>query len=106
MPTFDKYTVRVFERNKEYKYVPFDPKRMPNGEPRLITEEDEICIAYALYDAGFVPCWSHDYADNLICGFGDSPYGFRYELVVSDPQDISSGIVPWEQVKRNLEIYL
>jgi hypothetical protein len=94
MPTFDKYMRR-----------PFDSRHMPNGDKRLITFEDEICIAYALYDAGFVPYWSHDYADNLICGFGDSPSGFRYELVVADPQDISKGILPWDQVKGKLEIY-
>lgn len=87
------------------KYMPFESNRMPNGEKRLITFEDEICIAYALFDAGYEPMWSHDYADNLICGFGDSPHGFKYELVVADPQDISKGIVPWVEVKRNLEIY-
>lgn len=87
------------------KYVPFNPNSMPNGEKRLITFEDEVCIAYALFDAGFEPCWSHDYADNLICGYGDSVGGFKYELLVHDLHDISQGIIPWEAVKRNLEIY-
>jgi hypothetical protein len=87
------------------KYVPYDPNRMPSGEKRLITFEDEICIAYALFDAGFAPMWSHDYADNLICGYGDAPGGFKYELMVADLQDSSKGIVPWLEVKRNLEIY-
>lgn len=87
------------------KYVPFDPNRMPNGEKRLVTFEDEICIAYALYDAGFAPYWSHDYADNLICGYGDAAGGFKYNLVPVDDQDISKGIMAWPEVKRNLEIY-
>lgn len=87
------------------KYVPFNPNSMPNGDKRLITFEDEICIAYALFDAGFEPCWSHDYSDNLICGYGDSPHGFKYELVVTDCEDISKGILPWSEVKGKLEIY-
>lgn len=87
------------------KYVPFNPNNMPNGEKRLITFEDEVCIAYALFDAGFEPMWSHDYCDNLICGYGDSVGGFKYELVVADLQDSSKGIVPWAEVKGKLEIY-
>lgn len=87
------------------KYVPYNPHNMLNGEKRLITFEDEVCIAYALFDAGFEPCWSHDYADNLICGYGDGGSGFKYELVVADLQDSSKGIIPWAEVKGKLEIY-
>lgn len=90
--------------HNKYMHKPLKSNGAPASE-RLVTFEDEICIAYALYDAGCVPCWSHDYADNLICGFGDSPHGFQYELVVADPQDISKGIVPWNDVKVHLEIY-
>lgn len=88
------------------KFVQFvSTDLMPNGDKRLITFEDEICIAYALYDSGVEPMWSHDYADNLICGYGDSYGGFKYELMVADLQDSSKGIIPWEIAKRNLEIY-
>jgi len=64
--------------------------------------DDCMCIAYALYDAGFVPAWSSDIAENIICGYGDSPTGFKYELLVNHTADDGYEIVPWPAVKDAL----
>ena len=68
----------------------------------LVTPDDKIHIAYALYDAGFPFCWTRCVCDQLVAGYGDCASGFRYELVVRDPQNISAGIVPWDEAKNKL----
>lgn len=68
----------------------------------LLTPDDKIHIAYALYDAGYPACWMRCICDRLVAGYGESVHGFRYELVVRDPQNIKAGIVPWDEAKNKL----
>ena len=73
----------------------------PKGD--LLSADDRVAIAYAMYDAGFTPCWSHDVCDSLIAGYGDCMMGFRYELVVDDERGTADArIVPWAEVKERM----
>nr|DAF93554.1 MAG TPA: hypothetical protein [Myoviridae sp. ctshb19] len=65
--------------------------------------QDQMAIAYALYDAGFPPAWTFDITGALICGYGDCVHGFRYELMPVDDENISKGIVPWADVKASFK---
>jgi hypothetical protein len=65
--------------------------------------DDCMCIAYALYDAGFTPAWSSDLSESIICGFGDTPFGFKYELLVKHTEDDGFEIVPWPDVKAAMD---
>uniref|UniRef100_A0AB39CEC4 Uncharacterized protein n=1 Tax=Pseudomonas phage HRDY3 TaxID=3236930 RepID=A0AB39CEC4_9VIRU len=62
--------------------------------------EDRMCIAYALFDTGFAPAWSTNFADELIAGYGEDTYGFKYELLVIREEADKWGIVPWAEVKE------
>lgn len=58
--------------------------------------EDQQAVAYALFDAGFEPEWSHNVADMLTAGYTCNEYGsFVYPLSLYD----DGTVVEWEKVK-------
>lgn len=60
---------------------------------------DAIAVAYALFDAGFKPCYSSSICESLTAGYGKlHEYGdWEYPLVLDSVDDTS--ITPWEVVK-------
>lgn len=46
----------------------------------MLTEDDKVAIAEALYLAGFEPSYSTGAADNLIAGYGKLNWDFEYPL--------------------------
>lgn len=68
----------------------------PQVKKSKLCYEDQQAVAYALYDAGFPPEWSHNMADMLTAGYTCNDYGsFVYPLSLYE----DGTVVPWEKVK-------